>query len=168
MTTQTIENTLQAWAQQPAKALGRPAVKAHFDGASVSIEAGSFQWKADLPASLGGTNRAPSPTALLLGALAGCAVAFVKDTLAPQLGVRVDGVQAAATCEADSRGLLGVAGVSPDLRNLALDLTIESPDGDDAIEQLMTVWKERCPIYLALAKPIGVEVTAKVVNWYEK
>ena len=37
------------------------------------LSAGPFNWDADLPAALGGENLAPSPTAYLLGALAGCA-----------------------------------------------------------------------------------------------
>lgn len=58
------------------------------------LEAGSFSWRADLPPTLGGTNQAPSPTALLLGALAGCAVVFIRDTLSLQLGVPVERVEA--------------------------------------------------------------------------
>ena len=51
------------------------------------MEHGSFSWRTDLPVPLGGTNEAPGPTALLLSALAGCAVVFIRDTLAPQLDV---------------------------------------------------------------------------------
>ena len=51
------------------------------------MEHGSFSWHTDMPVPLGGTNEALSPTALLLSALAGCAVVFIPDTLAPQLGV---------------------------------------------------------------------------------
>jgi uncharacterized OsmC-like protein len=57
------------------------------------MEHGSFSWRTDLPVPLGGANEAPSPTALLLSALAGCAVVFIRDTLAPQLGVTVVNVR---------------------------------------------------------------------------
>ncbi len=167
MTVQIIENTIQTWAREPTKAIGRPSVKARSDGSAVEIESGSFQLRADLPVSLGGTNLSPSPTALLLAALAGCAVAFVKDTLAPQLGVLVNSVQATAVCETDSRGLLGIEGVAPDLSNLSLELTIESPDGDEAVQRLVAVWKERCPIYLALTKPLSLTVSSRVLDWYQ-
>lgn len=94
----------------------------------------------------------------MLGALAGCAVVFIRDTLAPQLGVRVTDVAATVRCETDARGLLGLEGAEPDLRNLSLDVTVESPDGDEAVRRIAEVWQERCPIYLALLEPTDVAV----------
>ncbi len=110
MKAETIRETVRLWEQQPDKAKGKPAVKVRSDGAQAVIEAGPFTWRADLPVPIGGTNQAPSPTAQLLGALGGCAVAFIRDTLAPQLGVRVDAVEAAVQCDADARGLVAMAG----------------------------------------------------------
>lgn len=166
MTSQTIESTIQTWTREPARAFSRPAVQARSQCSRAVIESGSFTWTADLPPSLGGKNEAPSPTALMLSALAGCAVTFIKDTLAPQLGVRVYNVNATASCEADARGLLAMDGIEPDLGNVQLDLRIESPDGADAVGRLVGVWKERCPVLLALLKPVNVEVKASVVDWY--
>ena len=60
----------------------------------------------------------------LLSALAGCAVVFIRDTLAPQLGVRVDAIEATAQCETDARGLLGMNSVAPDIRNIGLTIAI--------------------------------------------
>jgi uncharacterized OsmC-like protein len=156
--TETIEATIDKWTKEPETARGTPTVTARAEDSQAVLEAGSFTWRADLPPPLGGTNQAPSPTALLLSALAGCAVVFVRDTLAPQLGVRVTAVEAIAKCESDARGLLGMNGVEPDLRSLSLDVSVESPDGDTAVDKIAEVWQERCPIYLALAKPMEVAV----------
>ena len=71
------------------------------------LSAGPFNWDADLPPAIGGGNLAPSPTAYLLGALAGCGVAFLRDTLAPQFDVELDDVTAVASASSDARGLLG-------------------------------------------------------------
>lgn len=158
MNAETIEATIDAWTKEPEKALGTPVVTARAEDSQAVIQAGPFTWRADLPPPLGGTNEAPSPTALLLSALAGCAVVFIRDTLAPQLGVRVTDVAATVKCETDARGLLGLEGAEPDLRNLSLDITVESPDGDEAVGKVVEVWQQRCPIYLALLKPTGVAV----------
>ncbi|MFQ5955110.1 MAG: OsmC family protein [Kiloniellales bacterium] len=156
MKPETIQDTMRLWQEQPEKAKGSPTVKARSDGGRAVMEAGPFTWHTDLPQPLGGTNEAPSPTALLLSALAGCAVVFIRDTLAPQLGVRVEGVEATAQCEADSRGLLAMEGVAPDLQNLQLSIQIQSSESEDRVQELYRAWQERCPIYLALLKSLQV------------
>ncbi len=159
MNMNVIEATAAAWTDDPEKARSVPTVTARADGSQAVIEAGTFTWRADLPVPLGGSNAAPSPTALLLGALAGCAVAFVRDVLAPQLGVTVDGVEATVRCETDARGLLGLGGVAPDLQALELDVAVSSPEGQDAVAAIADIWLQRCPIYLALIKPTAIDVS---------
>lgn len=162
MKPEIITATQRLWLAEPDKAKGRPAVTARSDGAQAVLEAGSFSWRADLPPALGGTNQAPSPTALLLGALAGCAVVFIRDTLGPQLGVEVEGVEATARCESDARGLLGMGGTAPDLQNIELAIQVTSAAGEADIRRLYDAWQERCPIYLALVKPTSVKTTLQV------
>lgn len=164
MKAETISATVKLWDSEPDKAKGTPNVRARSEGALAVMEAGPFSWQADLPSSLGGSNQAPSPTALLLSALAGCAVVFIRDTLGPQLGVEIESVEATASCEADSRGLLGMEGAEPDLGNLAIDIRVVSPDGEDGVDRVMAAWKERCPIYLSLIKPMALRVDFGVEN----
>ncbi len=158
MTAATIEQTIATWTEEPDKARSAPTVTARAEDTQAVIQAGPFTWRADLPSPLGGTNQAPSPTALLLSALAGCAVVFVQDTLGPQLGITITAVEATVRCKTDGRGLLGMDGAKPDLQNMTLDVSVASPDGEAAVAELARVWEERCPIYLALEKPTGVAV----------
>jgi uncharacterized OsmC-like protein len=94
-----------------------------------------------------------------LSALAGCAVLFLRDVLAPQLGITLRSVKATATCESDDRGLLGLGDVVADLKNLALQIEIDSPNPQEKIGALLAVWKQRCPVYLALTRPQSVRVS---------
>jgi uncharacterized OsmC-like protein len=162
--TETIRQTVRLFEEQPEKAQSKPTVKAHADGSQAVMEAGPFSWNSDLPEPLGGTNQAPSPTALLLSALAGCAVVFIRDTLAPQLGVRVNAVEATAQCEADARGLLGIAGAEPDLKNIQLDIRLQSPDSESEVQKVYEAWRERCPIYLALTKAMDVSLNTETTR----
>ena len=159
MTPEIIEQSIRLWTKEPEKAKVNPVVKARSDGAQAVMEAGPFSWQTDLPPPLGGENKAASPTALLLGALSGCAVVFIRDTLAPQLGVRVDSVEAEVRCKADFRGLLGMSGAVPDLQDLEVAIRIQSPDSEDKVQGLYQAWLERCPVYLALTKPLAVKAT---------
>lgn len=159
MKPEVIQQSIQAWTKDPDKAKAQPLAKARSEGAQAIIEAGPFSWRADLPPALGGENKAPSPTALLLGALSGCAVVFIRDTLAPQLGVRVNAVQAEVRCKADFRGLLAMPGAVPDIQDLELNIWINSSDEEEKIQKLYQAWLERCPVYLALTKPLLLKAT---------
>lgn len=163
MNTQTILSTIQLWKDQPEKAQVKPIVSARADGSQAVVEVGSFSWRIDLPGSLGGSNQAPSPTLLLLSALAGCAVVFIRDTLGPLLNVPVTDVRAAARCRTDFRGLLGVDGAPPDLEDFELGIEIVSPDERGA-RSVYQAWLERCPVYLALAKPTKVATTIEITR----
>jgi uncharacterized OsmC-like protein len=143
----------------PAKARSAPTVTATLANGRARLSAGSFNWDADLPPILGGENLAPSPTAYLLGALAGCAVAFLRDTLAPQFGVEIDDVTAAASSVSDLRGLIGVDGAAPDLMELKLDVKVATGSPQDRVDAMFAAWRQRCPIYLALLNPNAIELT---------
>jgi len=164
MKPETIQESERLWQAEPEKAKTKPAVTARSDGSKAVVEAGPFTWHCDLPPPLGGGNEAPSPTALLLGALAGCAVVFTRDTLAPQLGVSVGAVEATAQCEADARGLLGMGDVAPDLQNIEVSIRIQSSDSEENVRMLYQAWQERCPIYLALLKSLQVSTSLDVAR----
>lgn len=164
MAVDTINESVRMWEAEPAKAKVKPSATARIEGRQVAIESGAFSWRAASPPPLGGTGDAPSPSAYLLGALAGCAAGFITDTIAPQLGIRISSIEATVTCDADFRGLVGIGGVAPDLQNIALDIRIASPDGDQAVQRIVDVWKERCPVYLAFIKPTPVSVHAGTVS----
>ena len=155
-----IAETDARFRADPAAARSTPAVTASLVNGRARLSAGPFNWDADLPASLGGENLAPSPTAYLLSALAGCAVAFLHDTLAPRFDVRIDDVTAIARCSSDVRGLLGIDDVAPDLGDLALEIRVSSPSPRERVDAMLAAWQDRCPIYLALLKPQTIALTA--------
>jgi len=160
--TMTAIDAEAAFREDPAKARSAPTVTATLANGRARLSAGSFNWDADLPPILGGENLAPSPTAYLLGALAGCAVAFLRDTLAPQFGVEIDDVTAAASSVSDLRGLIGIDGAAPDLTELKLDVTVSSRSPQDRVDAMFAAWRERCPIYLALLKPNEIALTTSI------
>jgi uncharacterized OsmC-like protein len=162
MTASTLTDAEATFAADPGKARGTPTVTATLIDGRAHLAAGAFTWEADLPAVIGGTNQAPSPTAYLLGALAGCGVAFLHDTLAPQFGVKIEGITAVARCSTDLRGLIGMDGASPELMDLALDIEVTTSDPGHRVEAMFDAWRERCPIFLALLRPGSVDLTTKI------
>ncbi len=162
MTATTLSETEGRFRAEPGAARGTPAVTATLVDGRAHLTAGAFDWDADLPTVIGGTNLAPSPTAYLLGALAGCGVAFLNDTLAPQFGVRIESITAVARCSTDLRGLLGMDDASPELMDIGLEITVTTPDPAEKTAPMFDAWRERCPIYLALLRPRAVTLTMQV------
>ena len=163
MNATVLAETEARFRADPSKARSTPTVTASLANGRARLSAGPFNWDADLPATLGGENLAPSPTAYLLGALAGCAVAFLNDTLAPQFDVEIADITAVAKCSSDQRGLLAIDGVTPDLGDVALEIRVSSPSAEDRVEAMLAAWRQRCPIYLALIKPQSVTLTTSTV-----
>jgi uncharacterized OsmC-like protein len=159
MSATILAETEARFRADPSTAKSSPTVTASLINGRARLSAGPFNWDADLPAALGGENLAPSPTAYLLGALAGCAVAFLHDALAPAFGVKIDDVTAVARCSTDARGLLGIDGVAPDLADLALDIRVSSTSPKERVDAMLAAWRERCPIYLALLKPNSIALS---------
>ena len=162
MSMSLIAETADRFRMDPSAGRTAPSVSAVLENGRARLAAGSFTWDSDLPASIGGTNLAPSPTAYLLGALAGCGVAFLADTLAPEFGVTIEGITAVARCRADTAGLVGVEGTVSDLTDIELEIQVRSPDPETRTGPMFAAWRERCPILLALrnASPVGLQLTA--------
>jgi uncharacterized OsmC-like protein len=158
-----ISQTEERFRADPAAALAKPAVTATLANGRARLSAGNFNWEADLGPAIGGQNLAPSPTAYLLGALAGCAVAFLNDTLAPQFGVEITDVSAVARCTSDTRGLLGIDGAAPDLTDISLEITVNSPSDRASVAKMLSAWQERCPIYLAIKQPNSVAFSTQIL-----
>ena len=152
MQLEIIQATEQLYLANPDGARATPAVRGRLVDGRAELSAGAYTWHSDLPPALGGTGSAPTPTQYLLGALAGCAVAFIHDTLAPQLGIAVDDLTVVARCRADARGLLGLDGTFPDLEEIEIEITVATSASAERLVALEEVWCERCPIYLAIVK----------------
>ncbi len=154
-----LEGSIAKFTADPEAGRAQPAVTAELVNGRARLSSGPFNWDADLGLAVGGSNLAPSPTAYLLGALAGCAAVFLADTLAPHFEVTIDGVSATARATSDAAGLLGIDGRDPALGGIQLDVVVSSPDPAERLEPVFEAWRERCPIFLALLRPNDVAVS---------
>ena len=159
MTATAFADTITRFTDDPSTGRVSPSVTATMANGHARLAAGPFNWDTDLPPAVGGHNEAPSPTAYLLGALAGCAAAFMSATLAPQFGVDLDECSATASCRTDLGGLLGIEGAGTTLQGISVEIRVRSSSPADRVEAMQQAWLARCPVYLALRDPNPVEVT---------
>jgi len=114
----------------------------------------------DEPASLGGTNTAPSPLETVLVALVGCDGVIIHG-VAKAMGFDYRGVEFACESQIDVRGPKGVAGVRPYFEAATLDIIIFTDESGQRLEQLKKNVEFRCPV-MNLLRAADVQLTA---NW---
>ena len=81
MTSTALTDAIARFTADPSAGRISPTVTASLADGRARLSADPFTWDSDLAPTLGGHNEAPSPVAYLLGGLAGCAVAFLANTL---------------------------------------------------------------------------------------
>lgn len=114
----------------------------------------------DEPASLGGTNSAPSPLETVLVALVGCDGVIING-VANAIGFSYAGVDFACESQIDVRGPKGVPGIRPYFETAKLDITVYTDESEARFQQLRKNVEFRCPVMNLLhAAEVDMDV-----NW---
>lgn len=113
-----------------------------------TVRAGEFQFIIDEPESFGGQNKAPSPVAYLLGAIAGCVVA-IGNQAARELGIKLTRLDAEVEGRINSDAFFGRSfDERPGFSEIVIRLEVDC-DADPDPDQF-SHWKkqvlERCPV----------------------
>lgn len=113
----------------------------------------------DEPAELGGGNISFNPVELVLGALGTCQE-IMYGAYASVMGIPLTKLKVECKGYLDLRGLFGMDPAIPSgLSKVHFKTTIESPAGDEAIQQLIKTVESHCPVLDTLTR--GVEVTGE-------
>ena len=115
-----------------------------------------FTVEADEPEGLGGTNKAPTPTALLLSAMAHCQAITLK-MYARAMEIELDDVKVKVTGTVDLRGYMGLkdeAGkpFDPGLEEVVIKTFIESKETEGRILALIEASRQK-GVSLSSVKP---------------
>lgn len=112
----------------------------------------------DEPASLGGSNSAPSPLETVLVALVGCDGVIING-VAKAMGFSYRGVDFVCESQIDVRGPKGVPGIRPYFESAKLDITVYTDESDARFQQLRKNVEFRCPVMNLLnAAQVKMEV----------
>jgi len=99
----------------------------------------------DEPASLGGTNSAPSPLETVLVALVGCDGVIING-VASAMKFAYSGVDFACESQIDVRGPKGVPGIRPYFETAKLDIIVYTDESEARFQQLRKNVEFRCPV----------------------
>ena len=113
----------------------------------------------DEPASLGGTNSAPSPLETVLVALVGCDGVIING-VATAMKFAYTGVDFACESQIDVRGPKGVPGVRPYFETAKLEIIVYSDETDARFQKLRKNVEFRCPVTnLLIAAQVVMDVS---------
>jgi uncharacterized OsmC-like protein len=96
------------------------------DGLTCVVKEKHHVMTADLPPSMGGEDRGPSPSALLRAALSSCVAMGVK-MWAARRNVAIDRVEVTVETDVDARGQFGVADeITPGFEDVRIRIQVDS------------------------------------------
>ncbi|HVW31385.1 MAG TPA: OsmC family protein, partial [Acidimicrobiia bacterium] len=126
-------------------------------GTRVGLRAGSFEFAADEPVSVGGTGTAANPVQLALAALGSCQ-AITYRYWAEQLGLRLDGVTVEVEADFDVGAFFGFPGSgTPAPSGVRCSVVLEGPEPPGRYDELVEVVDEHCPLLDLFTRPVPVE-----------
>jgi uncharacterized OsmC-like protein len=135
------------------------------DGLLAKISSRQFDYYSDEPSVLGGNDKAPTPTELLLGALCACQEIVVK-AYAVTLNIPINKIEVEASGELDLRGFLNLhKDIRPGFHTVHFSTTIDTTETDTTkLEKLKILTEEQCPVLDVIQNPVSVKGSIQFQN----
>jgi len=130
----------------------------------VKNTARGFEFIADEPEALAGTNVGPNPIEYLLASLGACQV-ITYQAVAALKGIQLNGVKVETKGNIDWRGFLGIdENVRPGYQKIEVEAIIDSDESPEKIQELIREVEARCPILDNLVNTVVVESKTTILN----
>jgi uncharacterized OsmC-like protein len=148
----------------PKSTLKKAVVNATLrEGFTVECKAGNHVILQDLPKTVGGTDRGPSPTELVLASLAGC-IGIVARFHAPRLGINLKGLEIVVEGTYDVRGFMG-EDVKPGFTSIATHVKVDAEGAtDEDIKKFINFVEAHCPVSDTLKSNVDVRISFERVT----
>jgi len=132
-------------------------------GAHTTTIVRDFAVPADEPAMLGGSNRGPSPTELVLTGLSACIAASIAYSAAEE-GIEVDLIEIDVAGDLDLAGFFEIGNTRPGLDEVRLTVRVDADAPREKIEDLVNRAYRRSPVAASLAERGPIRVC---IGWEE-
>ena len=127
------------------------------DGLTCRVQEKHHTLTADLPASMGGGDSGPSPSALLRAALSSCVAMGVK-MWAARKDVAIDRVEVRVETDVDARGQFGIAEeITPGFEDIRIHIHVESPAEEAVLRDIVETSLRFSPLMDAFRKAQAIE-----------
>ena len=123
----------------------------------------NFAVPADEPVVIGGTNRGPSPTELVLTGLSACIAVGIAYSAAEE-GIEVDLIEIDVKGDLDLAGFFTIGDARPGLEEVRLTVRVDADAPREKIQELVDHACRRSPVVAALGGRVPVRVC---IGWEE-
>lgn len=118
----------------------------------------------DVPPSIGGEGRSPSPGVLMRSALTGCVAIGIK-LWAAREDIHVESVEVTLEADSDTRGQLGVDdAISPGIEALRMEIVVIADADPSMMEEIINTSLKYSPILDVFSNPRSIKVNLDVHN----
>lgn len=164
----TFEGLIEGAKKDPGKTKGTFKVVSELEEhVRVKNTTRGFEFIADEPEALAGTNIGPNPIEYLLGSLGACQV-ITYQAVAALKGIRLNNVKVETKGNIDWRGFLGLdPNIRPGYQNIEVEVTIDSDESPEIIEDLVKTVDAQCPILDNLTNSVRVSSNTTIINQKE-
>ena len=150
----------QSYRDEPDSAITALRAAGTFDDAGITCTVQSWAGpiRAGLHPATGGDGGEACSADMLLQAVTACAGVTLR-SVATALGIDIRRATLHAQGEFDARGTLGVSRQAPvGVRNLRLDVELDTDADDEALERLSTMTERYCVVAQSLAEPLTLRI----------
>lgn len=127
------------------------------DGLRSEVRVRGFTLTVDQPPSIGGGDRGPRPSELVLATLAACQEITYR-LYADTLGIPLDEVRVHLTGRSNPRGFLGLDDVRPGFQEVRGKVHVKSPASSVDLERLKQTVDLHCPVLDDLLSPVDISL----------
>lgn len=117
----------------------------------------NFAVPADEPAALGGTDRGPSPTELVLTGLSACIATGIAYSAA-DVGIEIDSIEIDVAGDLDLGGFLYIGNARPGFAEIRLTVRVDADAPQELIEELVNRGYRRSPVAASLEGRVPIRV----------
>ena len=124
----------------------------------VKVDTGSFELVIDEKEEMMGDDEGPNPIEYQLAALSGC-LNVVGTFIAKQQGLDIEKKEFNVSGEIDPEGFRdGSSGVKPGLKEVNVDVAVETTEDQETVENWLEEVEQRCPVSDSLRSQTEVNV----------
>ena len=151
--------------EDPKRALFTQKVEVKWEGNYISNAViRKHNLKIDEPKSVNGDDLGPSPTELLLSAIAGCELsmisrqAFLQKIKIEKMSINISGL-------IDIRGFMRIAEVPSGFQKINIELSIKSSETKEIIENLVNDVLDYCPVLNTIGESPKLQITHNIIKY---